>query len=101
MYAAEYLFHRLFRKPVTFAPQLSSVAGGEGPGVLRTAGPACPSLRGLPRDLQVGGLVRVVNPCQGFKWGKNFPLPRRTSRNQLEPMLDFEIPKSLEALRGV
>lgn len=58
-----------------------------------------PRLPGLPADLQVGDMVRILNPMTGFRWGSGFPKERRTSRITLFD-LDIEVPDALKKLRG-
>ena len=60
----------------------------------------CPNLLGLPADLQVGGMVRVIAPRQGFHWGEAFPKTKRTTRIDLPSNLEFEVPSALRMLRG-
>jgi hypothetical protein len=58
-----------------------------------------PRLTGLPSDLQVGNMVRILNPKPGFRWGRAFPKSKRTSRITLYD-IDFEVPDALKQLRG-
>jgi hypothetical protein len=60
----------------------------------------CPYLLGLPADLRVGGMVRVISPHQGFHWGEAFPKTKRTTRIDLPSNLEFEVPSALKVLRG-
>ena len=58
-----------------------------------------PHLKGLPSDLRVGDMVRVINPSHGFRWGSPDLKKKGTSRINLFEQ-EIIAPSSLLDLRG-